>query len=185
MTEDNDSFIRLAKTATNSCNAGKLNPHLAHQIPKTFNVNTRINIVGMKDVGDLLSLRPPKKCSPRKRAIPARDSLGMSTAIIEKLGKADKKVLTWLAESDGNRELFLTDPIAALKAVNAGFDRKELKELSRFRMNVSKAEVLPPGWKLNTVSTRVTGASANRPQSEKETSIHDCPPDKPKKRGEK
>lgn len=60
---------------------------------------------------------------------------------LKRLLGLEPQILKWLAASDNNRLLFLSDPIAALQQVDKSLDKTFLKQLWRARQGVTEAPI--------------------------------------------
>jgi hypothetical protein len=113
------------------------------KVEQGYTTNINFRLVPGRDISIALK---PKGCQPRTGA-PRRDTdlLDLPAPVVEKLKKANKAVVAWLAADEGNAQLFLANPAEALAKAGVDLDRAEKKAIDRTHREVREAAVVAPG----------------------------------------
>ena len=114
-------------------------PRLSPEDPASRGLNTRMpHLRAPLNVEMNINLRTaadPAVANGGKQ-IPLADAL--PEASMKRLLAIEPQVMKWLAASDDNRLLFLTDPVAALLKIEPGLDKGLVKQLVRTRQRMSR-----------------------------------------------
>ncbi len=120
-------------------------------IAQGFDTNINVRIVPGRDFDLALG---SKHCKPRQTAPrPNFDLAALPSSVIEKLKQADSKVIAWLTQDQANAARFIEQPVESLKKAGVELTRAEQKLLHRTHEEVRNAAVLPPGAKVNDLTT--------------------------------
>lgn len=119
-------------------------------INQAYNANIRVNVVPSNGIP--AGLNPLTICKPRQGAPRTNaEALDLPKETVEKLNKASKSIVSWLAKDESNMKLFITDPVTALHHAEVKLEKEELKAIMRMRTELSAHETVQPGLKLKTV----------------------------------
>jgi len=141
---------KVARESTIGVEAGKREEMIVAKIPQGYETNINVRFVPGRSI-DFAPIS--KKCRPRKGA-PSRnaDPLNLPPDLIEKLKKADKVVIAWLAKDEANAKLFLNRPAEALIKAGVDLTRAEQKTIDRTHHEVHQATVVGPGVKVASLT---------------------------------
>jgi hypothetical protein len=94
---------------------------------------------------------------PASAAAGAKDSLAsaLPEESMKRLRGMESQVMKWLAASDPNRLLFLSDPLAALQQIDKTLDKTFLKQLHRARQRLTPKVDLDSRIRLSQVRVAV------------------------------
>lgn len=128
------------------------------RVPQGFDANVKIRFLPERSI-DVLTR--PKGCHPRQGAERNNtDTVALPPELPGRLKERSKAVVAWLAKSPDNARAFLDNPVEALAQAELGFERAELKALSRTHEAVRNSAVLGPGVSLETLE--VEGATRGK-----------------------
>jgi hypothetical protein len=116
------------------------------QTPVDVQLNIRFHATGDPAVAGRSAAR---KDDPLASALPAE--------AMTRLRGLEDKVMPWLAASDGNRVLFLSDPIAALQQIDKTLDKTLVKQLQRARQRLAPDSTVDPRVRLSQIRVAVVG----------------------------
>lgn len=154
---------------------------LRAQVPQSYEAKFNVRIVPGRSLGDALVERPG--CKPRghrKGWGPLTAGLvqELTPALVDKLARADKAVMTWLAKDKANAQLFLAEPVQALSKAGVELDRSEQKALVRARAAAAATQLVPPGVDvISVVAEAVSGGRVGGVARPKPGVGADAPPD--------
>jgi hypothetical protein len=107
------------------------------KVPQGYETNINVRLVPVRDLE--ISTKP-KRCQTRKGA-PRREAepLDLPPDLVDKLKKADKDVMAWLAEDEANARMFMARPVEALVKAGVKLTRTEQKAIDRTHREVSQS----------------------------------------------
>lgn len=110
-------------------------------------INVNVNVSFHTDADPAVGKRVSEGEDPLDALLPAESK--------KRLIGMEPQLMKWLAASDANRLLFLSDPIAALQQVDKKLDRTFLKQLRRARGRSATEETDDPRARLSQVRVAV------------------------------
>jgi hypothetical protein len=141
---------RVASGSTIETVAGAQGEMVVAKVPQGYETRINVRLVPVRDVEIAAT---PNRCQPREGA-PRRDAepLDLPRDLVEKLKKADRAVVAWLAEDEANARLFMVQPAEALVKAGVELSRDDQKAISRTHREVSEAAVVGPGVKVASLT---------------------------------
>ncbi|MBN1447326.1 MAG: hypothetical protein JXA28_05295 [Bacteroidetes bacterium] len=145
---------RDGKVATNvsdiRVDTGDQREMIVGNVPQGYETNIRVRLVPGRDL-DITAV--PRGCRSRTGA-PRRDAepLDLPADLTDKLKKADKAVVAWLAQDEANARLFMARPVEALLKAGVELTRTEQKAIERTHQHVRDTAVVAPGVKVDTLT---------------------------------
>ena len=112
-------------------------------VSQGYETNLHIRLVPGRDIAITPAART---CRPRQGA-PRRDAdpLALPPDLTDKLKKADKAVIAWLAKDQANARAFLANPAKALQSAGVELSRAEQKAIARVHSEIGEAAAVAPG----------------------------------------
>jgi len=154
---------------------------LRAQVPQSYEAKFNVRIVPGRSLGDALVER--LGCKPRGHRkgwgpLTAGLAQELTPALVDKLARADKAVMTWLAKDKANAQRFLAEPVQALSEAGVELDRSEQKALARARAAAAATQLVPPGVDVTSVvAEAVPGGRVGGVARAKAGGGADAPPD--------
>ena len=126
---------------------------VALKVPQGYDARINIRLLPVRDICEIRSTPPLLDCQPREGS-PRRDvqAVPLPESLVDKLRKANEKVIGWLAQDVANAQLFLVQPVEALTSAGVELTRSERKTLDRSHRAVKEATVIAPGVKVVDLS---------------------------------
>jgi len=126
------------------------------RVPQGFDGTVSIRILPANDVSALR----PSGCQPRRGATRENKSaVGLPPDLVELLTRSNKSVVAWLTSDAANAQLFLAQPIDALKRAGVELSRSDERALARAHRAVRDVATIPPG---TTVAITATAHASGR-----------------------
>lgn len=142
--EKTGEFNLLRGDSPRSLEAAKGDNVVLAMVPHGYETNINVRIVAGGEF-----VIAPRGCQPRKGATRRNaEPLDLPSDLIDKLKDADRRVIAWLAENNGNAKLFFDRPAEALVKAGVNLTRAEQKTIDRTHREVEEATVLAPGVKV-------------------------------------
>lgn len=137
------------------------------RIPQGYEGKVNVRLLPIRDF-DLGSTR--LGCRPRG---PRRDAgpILLPTDLTTKLRNANKNVVAWLNADAANSQLFLLNPVEALKKAGVELSRREEKALDRVHRDNNEAGAIAPGVSITNLDAvahptgRVGSVKPGRPST--------------------
>jgi len=144
--QNTNEVKRDASNFATSADASDQSEMVVAKVPQGYETNINVRLV---PGGDVEITPSPKVCRPREGAL-RRDAepLALPPDLIEKLKKADKAVVAWLAQDEANAAQFIARPAEALVKAGVDLTRADQKAIDRARSEVGEATVVGPGVKV-------------------------------------
>lgn len=128
------------------------------KVPQGYDTNINMRLVPGRnvDIIDIFKMCRSRTGVPRREAEP----LILPQDLIDKIKKADKTVIKWLAHDEANARLFMARPAEALLKAGVDLTRAEQKAIDRTHHEVVQVSIVSPGVKV----ARFTAAAFQRGQ---------------------
>jgi hypothetical protein len=157
---------------------------LRAQVPQSYEASFNVRVVPARSLADALVERPG--CKPRGHRkgwgpLTAGLAQELTPALADKLARADKTVMAWLARDKANAQRFLAQPLQALAEAGVELERSEHKALARAQAAAAATQMVPPGVTVTSVAAeavpngRVGGIARPKPGAGAEA-VPDCGP---------
>ena len=122
-------------------------------VPQDAQASFNLRIVPGRGLKGALEVQP--NCKPRGHSHGWTPGiLGVDSALLGTLAKADKTMVAWLAKDAGNARRFLANPVAAMREAGVELSRADEKALARAGEATAAARSVAPGVDVVSVAVQ-------------------------------
>ena len=141
-------------TAAQSPTAGdEVTKVVKANVPQDTQASFNLRIVPGRSLKGALEVQP--YCKPRGHAHGwTPGTLGIDSALLATLAKADKAMVAWLGRDNENARRFLANPVAAMREAGVELSRADEKALARAAEAAGAVRTVGPGVDVASVTVK-------------------------------